>query len=280
MIDISGKRILVTEIASPMGRSIARVITEAGASVIGAHAQTGAPAPTSSDIKAIAYDCRSPKAITDMVEQAARQAGRLDGAIIIPASRPRKAFLDQTPEDWSDGLSEIASHMFYAGQAVARKMVAKEWQGGIVYISTVATEMPFHEVSLFATNLAAINTIARVAALELGQYGITVNVVAPGWLRSDDGKRFWFAGAEFDSLPAEDIDFINTGVPLGRIGDMAELGQFCAFLLSDAAAYISGAYLPIDGAYAITKTAGNTPYPGGKKWLPFNSGYDPRTSDT
>ncbi len=268
MNDITDKRILVTHIGSKLGRGLARSLEAGGAMVAGVEAVT-----TAED---------AARAVAD----AAQTLGRLDGAIIVPASLAPKAFVDQHEHDWDEALAANVAGLFYLGQAAARMMVQQQAAvrqqgsgGRIVFISGVASEMPFHEASMFGASLAAVNTIARVAAVELGKYGITVNVVAPGWLEMEDGSLY-FAGAEFPAASETGREHVLAGIPLGRAGQVSELAEFCAFLISDGGGYVSGAYLPMDGAYAITKTPGNTPYPDGKPWLPFDAGYDPAKSET
>lgn len=288
-MDLTGKKVLITNILSALGMDIARVVADAGALVVGGYHQEtpddeamldGDPPVPSFVTVPIPYGSGDIESSRGLIGESVLCIGEIDAVIILPYAQPRTAFLDQTEDDWDQGLAINAAGMHYVGQAAAIQMACQETPGSIVYISTVASEMPFHEVSLYATTLAAINTIAQVAAIELGALDITVNVVAPGWLQSGENGPLTFAGAEFPYPSVEDIDHVTTGVPLGRIGQTTEVGELCAFLISDRARYISGAYIPIDGAYAITKTAGNTPYPDGEPWMPFDSGYDPHTSET
>ena len=95
-----------------------------------------------------------------------------------------------------------------------------------------------HGASLAGVAGAFLHTIGQVAAVELGPEGTTVNVIAPGFV----------GDARFDA-----------GVPLGRAPAPADVAEACAFLASEAAGYISGAILPVDGAFTVTKTEGGSP---------------------
>jgi NAD(P)-dependent dehydrogenase (short-subunit alcohol dehydrogenase family) len=158
-------------------------------------------------------------------------------------------------------------------------MVSQNLAGRLIFISSVVSEMPFHESSLMGTSLAAVNTIAQVGALELGRHNITVNVIAPGWLEAEDSGHLHFAGETVADPSDEDVAYVAAGTPLGRAGRTREVANVCLFLASDAASYVSGAFIKVDGGYSIAKSGGNTPYPGRPAWPTFDSGYDPLTAD-
>ncbi len=267
---------LVTNIGSSLGQGIARGLAAAGADIAGAQygALDGIPADLLGPDRLLSYDAGQPAAATQLIDSVVAAMGRLDGVVIVPYEQPAMAFMAQHEKDWDRALALNVAGLFYVAQAVARQMVMQGAGGRIVFITGVASEMPFHQTTMFGATQAAINTIARVAAIELGTHGITVNAVAPGWLELEQGALY-FAGAEFPQPSANGRAHVVTGTPVGHIGQVQDIADFCAFLLSDASGYISGAYLPIDGAYAITKTVGNTPFPDGEPWLPFQAGYDP-----
>ncbi len=273
---VGGKKVLVTNIGSPLGQGIARGLAAAGADIAGAQygALDGIPADLLGPNRLLSYEAAQPAAATQLIAGAVAAMGRVDGIIIVPHDQPAMSFMNQHEKDWDRALALNVAGLFYVAQAAARQMVAQGAGGRIVFITGVASEMPFHKTTMFGATQAAINTIARVAALELGTHGITVNAVAPGWVELENGALY-FAGAEFPQPSAEGRAHVVTGTPVGHIGSVRDIADFCGFLLSDASGYISGAYLPIDGAYAITKTLGNTPFPDGEPWLPFEAGYDP-----
>ncbi len=278
---IAGKKILVANIGSRLGQNLALELAAAGADIVGAHA--GAPDELPADLlgpgRVIGYDPAQPAEAGRLIAGMVDVLGRIDGAVIVPHEQSATLFMNQHERDWDRALSLNVAGLFYVGQAAARQMVAQGSGGRILFITGVASEMPFHKATMFGATQAAINTIARVAAIELGKHGITVNAVAPSWIELDGGVLH-FAGADYPQASVEGRAHLVAGTPVSRIGTVRDVANFCAFLLSDASGYISGAYLPIDGAYAITKTAGNTPYPDDEPWLPYASGYDPAEHDT
>lgn len=272
---------LITNIGGPLGQGIARGLAEAGADIAGAQyvATDRIPADLLGPDRLLNYEAGQPAAATQLIAGVVAAMGRMDGIVIVPYEQPAMAFMAQHEKDWDRALALNVAGLFYVAQAAARQMVAQGEGGRIIFITGVASEMPFHQTTMFGATQAAINTIARVAAVELGAHGITVNAVAPGWIELEHGALY-FAGAEFPQPSAEGRAHVVTGTPVGHIGQVRDIADFCAFLLSDASSYISGAYLPIDGAYAITKTVGNTPFPDGEPWLPYDAGYDPAEHET
>jgi 3-oxoacyl-[acyl-carrier protein] reductase len=90
-----------------------------------------------------------------------------------------------------------------------------------------------------------------MAAVDLGAHNITVNVVARGWIDVDWARPF---------LHTEGRAFVEEGIPVGRIGRTEDVGALCCFLASEAAQYITGAVIPVDGGYTLTRSAGTSPY--------------------
>jgi len=232
-------------------------------------------------------ESESPQAATGVVESCVARLGGLDIVIIAPQPFSPMPFLEQTEDQWKKAIEANVANALYISQAAARHMVAQGEGGRVIFISAVASEMAFHETSLMGTTLAAVNTLAQVAAIELGQHGITVNAVAPGWLglgdtssepAPSDSDTLYFAGP-FEEMGVDAVRYVTKGIPLGRLGKLEEVAGVCLFLASDAAGYVTGTYIKVDGGYAITKEPGGTPYPGREAWPTFDAGYDPLTAD-
>jgi NAD(P)-dependent dehydrogenase (short-subunit alcohol dehydrogenase family) len=286
-MDLTGRKVLITNLTSFLGQGIARVMAEAGADIAGAHLGQAGTAETIMEglrdsnrrMVQLEVDLTQPGSVTQLVAASVAALAGLDIAIILPEAVPPSPFMSQTTEDWERTLAVNVAGMFYVSQAAARYMVKQGQAGRIIFVSSIASEMPFHEASLMGTSLAAVNTIAQVGALELGRHHITVNVVAPGWLETEDTGSLYFAGATFADPSADDLAYISAGTPLGRAGRTEEVGQVCAFLASDAAGFVNGAFIKVDGGYSIAKAGGNTPYPGRPPWPVLDTGYDPLTAD-
>jgi 3-oxoacyl-[acyl-carrier protein] reductase len=146
-------------------------------------------------------------------------------------------FLEVTQEDWEatvDGIRRAVR----AARDTARELTEQGTPGRLVFVSTAAALRPVHGASLASTAGAFFHTFAQVAAVELAGNGITANVVAPGFV---DDERF------VDATPA------------GRAPAADDVAGVCAFLASDDAAYVTGAVIPVDGGFSITKAGGGSP---------------------
>ena len=146
-------------------------------------------------------------------------------------------FLELEQADWEATVAGITA-AFRAARDASAGLLGRGEHGRLVFVSTAAALRPVHGACLAATAGAFLHTLAQVAAVELSGDGITANVVAPGFLEDD---RF------VDATPA------------GRAPTPADLAGVCSFLASDAGAFVTGAVIPVDGGFSLTKAAGGSP---------------------
>lgn len=146
-------------------------------------------------------------------------------------------FLEVTQADWEATVAGIRD-AFRAGRDTAAELVEQGRPGRLIFVSTAAALRPVQGACLAATAGAFFHTLAQVAAVELAAEGVTANVVAPGFV-SDE--RF------VESTPA------------GRAPEPSDVADVCAFLASDAASFVNGAVIPVDGGFSISKSGGGSP---------------------
>jgi len=165
---------------------------------------------------------------TAIAERVSRDGVLVAGTGALPTDR----FLDLRQEDWEAAVAALKK-AFLAAQDAARTGVER-----IILVSSTAAIRPVHGAALAATAGAFLHTLAQVAAVELAPRGITVNVVAPGFI---DDERF------VDATPA------------GRSPQPRDVADVCELLASEEAAYITGALVPVDGGLSLTKSPGGSP---------------------
>jgi NAD(P)-dependent dehydrogenase (short-subunit alcohol dehydrogenase family) len=147
--------------------------------------------------------------------------------------------LDVTPEEWSQAITR-ARGAVTAVRDLSAELVARSSPGRIVIVVDPSARRVLDGGVLSAVPSAFLTTIAEVAAAELGDRRIAVNVLVAGWM-----------------APAPEA--LAEGTPLGRLAEPDEVAAACAFLLSDQAAAITGATLVADGGWFVTKAAGGSP---------------------
>jgi len=194
-------------------------------------------APGSDDILAIQADIRSSAQVTAMFEQVIQTFGRLDLLVNNAGVQTWKPLLDVTEEEWDLVVDTNLKGCFLCTQQAARSM--KDHGGGsIVNLGSGCNKLAFPSLVAYTASKGGIEMFTKEAAVELGQYGIRVNCIAPGSIESERTRQ-------------EDPDYAGTWsrlTPLGRVGTAADIAPTVVFLASPGASFISGQTIWIDGA--------------------------------
>lgn len=240
--DFRGKQVVVTGGASGIGLEIARGFANAGAavSVFDLPAENLSELGKSIGAKTYAVDVSK----RESVENVFAQVGECNVAIVNAGIGPTAGLLETTPELWDRTLAVNLSGAFFTLQTAARRM---KRNGGGSIVLTASTNSFDGEANLTAYNAtkAGLLGILHTAANELGRYGIRVNAVCPGLIRTS------LTAASF-AKPAIVSEYFRH-IPLGRGGEPEEVAQAVLFLASDLASYITGATLFVDGGQMASK---------------------------
>ena len=194
-------------------------------------------------------DVSEPEAVRTAVDEVAEEFERLDVLVNNAGIEKRAGFLEITPEDWQRQLDVNLSGTFYCTQAAAREM-SKRGYGRIVNISSVAGLIGPIDLAAYGTAKAGIVGLTRAAALDLADYGITVNAIAPGPIETELMLGAWTAEA-LRERPQHGA--------IARFGTVEEIAHTALFLASPDSGFITGTTLSVDGgavaagAYMVEK---------------------------
>ena len=236
---LEGKTALVTGGSRGIGRAIALELGRAGAKVVvGYRGGKDEAEAVAAEVggRAIQADVADPDAAKALVEE----AGDLD-ILVNNAGITRDGLLARMPdEDWRDVIETNLSAMFYTCRAVARPMMKKRG-GSIVNISSIVGLHGNPGQTNYAAAKAGIIGFTKSLARELGSRGVRANVVAPGYVSTQ----------LTDVLPDEAKAAMLAATPLGRLGDPEDIAGAVRFLCSDAASFITGEVLLVDGGLGM-----------------------------
>jgi len=194
-------------------------------------------APGSNDVMPIEADIRSSVQVSAMFEKVIASFGRLDLLVNNAGVQTWKPLLDVTEEEWDLVVDTNLKGCFLCTQQAARYM--KDHGGGsIVNLGSGCNKLAFSSLVAYTASKGGIEMFTKEAAVELGQYNIRVNCIAPGAIESERTRN-------------EDPDYAGTWsklTPLGRIGTAVDIAPTVVFLASPGASFISGQTIWIDGA--------------------------------
>ena len=242
----AGRKALVTGASRGIGRAIAGAFAKAGAdlAITGRRPETLAAvaaelAPLGRQILPIACHQGREVDITQLFEQLDRQWGRLDIAVINAGTNPALApLVDLEKSAWDKTIEVNLTGAFLTAQAAARRM-SRQGAGAIVFMSSIAGIDPMSGLGAYSVSKAGLIGLTKALAKELGPRGVRVNALAPGLIETHLSRALIENRAVHEAIIA--------GIPLGRHGQPDDVVGAALFLASDAAGYVTGQVLVVDG---------------------------------
>lgn len=243
-----GQLVLVTGAARGIGRATSLEFAARGATVIVNYQSSEAEARAAvaeisergGKAEAIRADVRDGDAVRTMVDAVIQRYGHID-VLVNNAGIARDALTPMMNDaEWDDVLAVNAAGAFRVARAVARPMMLAR-RGRIINVSSVAATKGGRGQANYAASKAALEGFTRSLAVELASKGILVNAVAPGVVQTEMSRRVREEGE------AE----VLSKILLKRYGTAEEIAAVIAFLASDAASYITGAVIPVDGGFKL-----------------------------
>jgi 3-oxoacyl-[acyl-carrier protein] reductase len=241
---LKGRTALVTGAGSGIGRGIAVALARAGCRVAvnyhdtseGAVQTVTAIRGTGAEAFAVRADVRRAADVTAMIAEVAQRAGAVDVLVNNAGLQTWTPFLDVTEEEWDLVIATNLKGCFLCTQAAARQMKT-QGRGSIVNIGSGCNKIAFPRLVAYTASKGGIEMLTKVAAVELGPLGIRVNCVAPGAI-------------DIERTRLEDPNYAETWgriAPLRRVGVPEDVAEAVVFLASDAASFVTGQTLWVDG---------------------------------
>jgi glucose 1-dehydrogenase len=243
-MNLDGKVAIVTGAGSGIGQAIAQALADAGAGVCinyyGAYEEEAkAHAAALPHAIAVSADVSDPDAATAMVEQTERELGPLGILVNNAGIEKSTPILDLALADWDRVVGIDLRGAFCCLQAAGRAMRASGKGGSIVNISSIHEDVPFPGFTSYCVAKGGMRMLMRNAAVELAEFGIRVNNVAPGAIATPINQ------STLDD--PQKVATLQRIIPLGRMGQPEEVAQVTVFLASDAASYVTGSTYYVDG---------------------------------
>jgi NAD(P)-dependent dehydrogenase (short-subunit alcohol dehydrogenase family) len=247
----SGKVALVTGATNGIGRATAVRLAAEGALVGVNQRPTGDPTETLRLIKEaggegfpVIADMRNPEQVIAMVHEVAERGGRFDYLVSNAAINPFLAWDETTLEDWNN-LSETNLRGTWVVTTEAAKQMKKEGHGGaIVCVSSISAHVGAPFQSAYCATKGGISMWVKALGAVVGEYGIRVNAVEPGWIKTN------MSAPMFDAAPEVWKYYIDR-IALHRPGEPEEMAGIITFLLSDDASYVTSATVLGDAGFIV-----------------------------
>ncbi len=249
-MSFDGRNALVTGSSKGIGAAVALELAKQGANVtVNCHASKDRAEEVADQIRAlgrralvIAADVSDQNAVEEMVEKTVNEFGSLDMFVSNAVYSDRELMIDADMDGFRRTVNVSMWGAFHGVRAASQQMVTQGNGGAITVISSPHANMAIPTAMAYNMSKAAIDHMARTAAIELVQHGIRVNVFHPGWIDTPGERKFF---------TEEQLQAGAESLPMKRMGTPEEMARGVCFTLSDDAAYMTGSTMTMDGGVGL-----------------------------
>lgn len=249
-LSLKGKVALVTGGGSGIGSGITKGLAEAGADIACVYSRHE-PVQMRDYIEsfggrllAIQADVSDMDQLPGILEKTLEAYGRLDILVNNAGICPRASALDYTEEMWDRVIQLNEKAVFFLSQLAAKQFIRQGGGGRVINLASMMSFLGGFNTTAYTASKHAVMGLTRVLASEWGSYGITVNALAPGWIKTGLSAALVADPERYNSVKAR--------IPQGDWGEPDVFKGIAVLLASDAGSYINGATIPVDGGY-LTK---------------------------
>jgi gluconate 5-dehydrogenase len=252
LFNLSGKVAIVTGTSRGLGQYFARALAQAGADLVITSRELSRLTEFRQEIEslgrralAVQLDVLSQSDIENMVQAVVKEYGKVDILVNNAGLNIRNSSVKFSEQDWDTVLDTNLKGSFFCAQAVAKEMIKQNY-GRIINIGSCTCVFGMEGIAPYTASRGGILSLTRSLAVEWGKFGITVNVLAPGWFKTAQNAVLY--------ENKDWVNYITERIPLNRPGQPNDLDGTVVFLASEASAYITGQIILVDGGFTTGAT--------------------------
>jgi NAD(P)-dependent dehydrogenase (short-subunit alcohol dehydrogenase family) len=245
--DLDGRVAVVVGGTSGIGQSIAIGLAEAGADVIASARRADMVDATAKEIEAqgrrslrVCSDVHDRESLESLLAEAVAKFGKVDILVNAAGRTKRTPFAELEESEWNDILETNLTGAYRVSQIFGRHMVERRY-GRIIHIASIGAFAALHEVAIYNASKAGLVGLTKSLAVEWARFGVCVNAIVPGVFRTAMNQKL------LDGTERGKEFLMRT--PMGRFGRIEELAGSAIFLASEAASFVTGAMLVVDGGF-------------------------------